>query len=72
MKTNFVQALPSRRARLKTSPTAAVWIYALVLFVGGSLFTVLGTGSYRLVPAVLVATMLSGAVATIKVLLARR
>jgi hypothetical protein len=46
MKTNFVQTLPARHAKAKPGPNAAVWIYALVLFVGESLFTVLGTGSY--------------------------
>lgn len=71
MKMNFVAALPSRRAKLNGSSAAAVWGYALVLFVGGSLFTILATGSYRLVPAVLAATMLGGIVATVKVLLNR-
>lgn len=71
MKTESVQTLPSRRARLKGSPMAAVWAYALVLFVGGSLFTLLGTGGYRLVSAVLAATVLGGIVASVKVMLSR-
>ena len=54
---------------MKTSPMAAVWTHAFVLFVGGSIFTVLGTGSPRLIPAVLAATVLGGIVATVRVLL---
>lgn len=49
-----------------------VWTFAVVIFLIGSAFALLTTGSPRLIPAVAVATLLAGIVATIRVLFSPR
>ncbi len=63
----FANASSRPPARVAIGPVMGVWVYAAGLFLIGSAFAFAATFSFRLIPAVFVACLLGGLLASIKV-----